>query len=135
MGVSIQNMVLSDHDLEIQVLDQCMTDFQKVSVRRGGGSNVTFATEIDLDHSSVLTGNMRMQKMAFIVWLDREKAQKLLDSKPPEGMAQEHESPLRSLLLALQHVQATGSGNDSKLLPSGKYINPLIDDLQKLFKD
>ena len=135
MGVSIQNMILSDHDIEIQALDQCMTDFQKVSARRGGGSSVTFATQIDLDHSSVLTGSARMQKMAFIVWLDREKAQKLLDSRTPEGMAKEAEAPLRSLLLALQHVQATASGNDSKLLPSGKYINPLIDDLLKLFKD
>lgn len=135
MGVSIQNMVLSDHDMEIQALDACMTDFNTVSARKGGGSKVTFITPVDLDHGSVLTGNPRMQKMAFIVWLERDKAQKLLDSRLPEGVAAEHEAPLRSLLLALQHVQATAAGNDSKTLPSGKYINPLIDDLLKLFKE
>ena len=44
MAVSIQNLVLSDPDMEIQALDQCMTEFQKVSERKGGGSSVTFQT-------------------------------------------------------------------------------------------
>lgn len=132
MGVSIQNMVLSDHDVEIQVLDQCMTDFQKVSARRGGGSSVTFATQIDLDHSSVLTGAARMQKMAFIVWLDRDKAQKLLDAKTPKGMPPEHEAPLRSLMLALQHVFSTGAANS---MLWGVDLNIPLDNLLELFKE
>ena len=123
-------MILSDHHIEIQALDQCMTDFQKVSARRGGGSSVTFHTPVDLDHGSVLTGSPRMQKMAFIVWLERDKAQKLLDSKTPEGMDKEHEAPLRSLKLALQHVIAVGA---DKALLHGVDLNVPLDNLLELF--
>lgn len=132
MAVSIQNLVLGDDDLEIQVLDQCMTDFQTVSARKGGGSKVSFQTPADLDHGSVLTGNPRMQKMAFIIWLERSKAQKLLDSKTPAGMDPAHEAPLRSLMMALQHVMATGA---DKSLMWGVDLNIPLDNLLELFKE
>jgi len=130
MGVSIQNMVMSDHDLDLQALDQCMSDFQTLSKRQGGGNRVSFVTQVDLDHGSVLTGNPRMQKMAFIIWLERDKAQKLLDQKTPAGMNPEHEAALRSLMFALQHVFATGA---SKSLLWGVDLNAPLDNLLELF--
>lgn len=131
MAVSIQNLVLSDPDMEIQALDQCMTGFQKVSARKGGGSSVTFQTTGDLDNGSVLSRTgPRMQKLAFIVWLERDKAQAMLDAKTPDGMDKEHEAPLRSLLLALQHVIATGA---DKALLHGVDLNVPLDNLLELF--
>lgn len=131
MGVSIQNLVLAQAEsLEIQALDACMSDFQQLSKRQGGGKRVSFVTEELLDNGSVLTGNPRMTKMAFIVWLDRAKAQKLLDSKTPDGMDKEHEAPLRSLMLALQEVIATGA---DKALLHGVDLNVPLDNLLELF--
>lgn len=130
MAVSIQNLVLSNHSMELQPLDACMSDFQKLSSRQGGGNRVSFVTEVDLDHGSVLTGNPRMQKLGFIVWMERDQAQKLLDSKTPDGMDKEHEAPLRSLMLALQEVIATGA---DKALLHGVDLNVPLDNLLELF--
>lgn len=131
MGVSIQNLVLAQAEsLEIQALDACMSDFQQLSKRQGGGNRVSFVTEEPLDNGSVLTGNPRMTKMAFIVWLDRAKAQQLLDSKTPDGMDKEHEAPLRSLMLALQEVIASGA---DKTLLHGVDLNVPLDNLLELF--
>ena len=130
MAVSIQNLVLSNHSMELQPLDACMSDFQKLSSRQGGGNRVSFVTEVDLDHGSVLTGNPRMQKLGFIVWMERDQAQKLLDSKTPDGMDKEHEVPLRSLMLALQEVIATGA---DKALLHGVDLNVPLDNLLELF--
>lgn len=130
MGVSIQNLVMSDQDLEIQALDQCMSDFQTLSKRQGGGNRVSFVTEVPLDNASVLTGNPRMTKMAFIVWLERDKAKALLDLKTPAGMDKDHEAPLRSLMMALQHVMATGA---DKALLHGVDLNVPLDNLLELF--
>lgn len=131
MAVSIQNLVLAQVEtLELQALDACMSDFQQLSKRQGGGNRVPFVTEVDLDHGSVLTGNPRMQKLGFIVWMERDQAQKLLDSKTPEGMDPEHEAPLRSLLLALQHVMATRA---NKSLLHGVDLNVPLDNLLELF--
>lgn len=128
MGVSIQNMILSDHDVGIQALDQCMLKFQSRS--KGANADVTFVTEEKLDDLGMLTGQMKMQKMAFIVWLDRAKAQTLLDSETPKGMDKEHEAPLRSLKLALQHVIAVGA---DKALLHGVDLNVPLDNLLELF--
>lgn len=130
MAVSIQNLVLSNHSMELQPLDACMSDFQKLSSRQGGGNRVSFVTEVDLDHGSVLTGNPRMQKLGFIVWMERDQAQKLLDSKTPDGMDKEHEAPLRSLMLALQEVIASGA---DKALLHGVDLNVPLDNLLELF--
>lgn len=130
MAVSIQNLVLSNHSMELQPLDACMSDFQKLSSRQGGGNRVSFVTEVDLDHGSVLTGNPRMQKLGFIVWMERDQAQKLLDSKTPDGIDKEHEAPLRSLMLALQEVIATGA---DKALLHGVDLNVPLDNLLELF--
>lgn len=131
MAVSIQNLVLAQAEtLEIQALDACMSDFQKLSSRQGGGNRVSFVTEVDLDHGSVLTGNPRMTKMAFIVWLDRDQAQPLLDSKTPAGMNKDHEAPLRSLKLALQEVIASGA---HEALLHGVDLNVPLDNLLELF--
>ena len=131
MAVSIQNLVLAQAEtLEIQALDACMTDFQTLSKRQGGGNRVSFVTNEPLDNGSVLTGNPRMTKMAFIVWLDRAKAQPLLDSETPAGMEKEHEAPLRSLMLALQEVIASGA---DKALLHGVDLNVPLDNLLELF--
>lgn len=132
MAISIQNLVLAQAEtLELQVLDQCMTEFQKVSERKGGGSSVTFHTQVPLDNASVLSRTgARMTKMAFIVWLDRAKAQSLLDSKTPDGMDKDHEAPLRSLMLALMEVIATGA---DKALLHGVDLNVPLDNLLELF--
>lgn len=131
MGVSIQNLVLAQAEsLEIQALDACMSDFQQLSKRQGGGNRVSFVTEEPLDNGSVLTGNPRMTKMAFIVWLDRAKAQPLLDSKTPAGMNKDHEAPLRSLKLALQEVLASGA---HEALLHGVDLNVPLDNLLELF--
>lgn len=131
MAVSIQNLVLAQAEtLEIQVLDACMSDFQTVSAKHGGGSKVSFLTNVKLDNGSVLTGRPRMEKMAFIVWLDRDKAQSLLDSKTPAGMSKDNEAPLRSLLLALMEVIATGA--DKGLY--GVDLNVPLDNLKELFE-
>ncbi|AUM59667.1 hypothetical protein HOS55_gp065 [Pseudomonas phage PMBT3] len=132
MAVSIQNLVLAQADtLEIQALDQCMTEFQKVSERKGGGSSVTFQTPVPLDNSSVLSRTgPRMEKMAFIVWLDRAQAAQLLDSKTPAGMNKDHEAPLRSLKLALQEVIASGA---HEALLHGVDLNVPLDNLLELF--
>lgn len=131
MGVSIQNLVLAQAEsLEIQALDACMSDFQQLSKRQGGGNRVSFVTEEPLDNGSVLTGNPRMTKMAFIVWLDRTKAQPLLDSKTPAGMNKDHEAPLRSLKLALQEVIASGA---HEALLHGVDLNVPLDNLLELF--
>lgn len=128
MSVSIQNMILADHDVGIQALDQCMLKFQSRS--KGANADVTFVTEEKLDDLGVLTGQMKMQKMAFIVWMDRAKAQELLDSETPKGMDKEHEAPLRSLKLALQHVIAVGA---DKALLHGVDLNVPLDNLLELF--
>jgi hypothetical protein len=128
MGVSIQNMVLMDHDSGIQALDQCMLKYQ--SRNKGANADVTFVTEEKLDDMGALLGQMKMQKMAFIVWLDRAKAQALLDSKTPKGIGKEHEAPLRSLLFALQKVKNVGA--DAAFL-GGVDIYPLLDNLEAIF--
>lgn len=131
MAVSIQNLVLAQAEtLELQALDACMSDFQTVSVKRGGGNKVSFFTNVALNNASVLTGNPRMEKMAFIVWLDRAQAAQLLDSKTPAGMNKDHEAPLRNLKLALQDVIATGA--DKELL-HGVDLNVPLDNLLELF--
>ena len=131
MAVSIQNLVLAQAEtLEIQALDGCMSDFQTVSVKRGGGNKVSFFTNMALNNASVLTGNPRMEKMAFIVWLDRAKAQQVLDSKTPDGVEPDHEAPLRSLMLALQEVIASGA---DKALLHGVDLNVPLDNLLELF--
>ena len=123
-------MLAQAETLELQALDACMSDFQQLSKRQGGGNRVSFVTEVDLDHGSVLTGNPRMQKLGFIVWMERDQAQKLLDSKTPDGMDKEHEAPLRSLMLALQEVIATGA---DKALLHGVDLNVPLDNLLELF--
>ncbi len=131
MAISIQNLVLAQAEsLELQPLDGCMSDFQTVSVKRGGGNKVSFFTNVALDNASVLTGNPRMSKMAFIIWLDRTKAKQLLDSETPVGMNKDHEAPLRSLKLALQEVIASGA---DKALLHGVDLNVPLDNLLELF--
>lgn len=131
MAVSIQNLVLAQAEtLELQALDACMSDFQQLSKRQGGGNRVSFVTEVPLDNASVLTGNPRMEKMAFIGWLDRAQAAQLLDSKTPAGMDKDHEAPLRSLKLALQEVIATGA---DKALLHGVDLNVPLDNLLEMF--
>ena len=131
MAVSIQNLVLAQAEtLEIQALDACMSDFQTLSKRQGGGNRVSFVTNEPLDNGSVLTGNPRMTNMAFIVWLDRAQAQPLLDSKTPAGMNKDHEAPLRSLKLALQEVIASGA---HEALLHGVDLNVPLDNLLELF--
>lgn len=132
MAVSIQNLVLAQAEsLEIQALDACMSDFQALSKRQGGGNRVSFVTEMELDNASVFTGNPRMEKMAFIVWLDRAKAQNVLNAKTPEGVDKEHEAALRSLMLALMEVIDTGA---DKALLHGVDLNVPLDNLKELFE-
>lgn len=132
MAVSIQNLVLAQAEtLEIQALDACMSDFQTLSKRQGGGNRVSFVTKMELDNASVLTGNPCMKKMAFIVWLDRAKAKNLLDAKTPEGMDSAHEAALRSLMLALMEVIDTGA---DKSLFYGVDLNVPLDNLKELFE-
>lgn len=127
MGISIQNMVLMDHQgTLVQPLDQCISGFQS----RKGYNELTFTSEMNIDSAAMLCGQLRPEKMAFIVWMDRQKAQDMLDQKTPAGMNPDHEGPLRSLMLAIQHVKATGA---DKSLLWGVDIDIPLDNLLELF--
>lgn len=127
MGISLQNLILLDHEgTVLQPLDLCISGYKS----RKGYNEMTFTTEMNIDSASVLRGGMRPKKMGLVVWMDRQKAQDLLDQKTPAGMNPEHESPLRSLMLALQHVVATGA---DKSLLWGIDVNPVLDNLLEMF--
>lgn len=105
MGVSIQNMVLMDHQgTLVQPLDHCISGFQS----RKGYNELTFTSEMNIDSAAMLCGQLRPEKMAFVVWMDRQKAQDLLEQKTPAGMNPDHEGPLRSLHMALAEVLRVG---------------------------
>lgn len=132
MSKSLQNLVLLDpENTMFQTIDASLLGYDS----KKSGNKVTFQTAEKIDNSSVLSGQMRMEKMGLVVWLDRAKVKDFMRKATPAGMDQNHEGPLRSLLMALQEVQATAAGADSGMLPSGKYINPLLDELLKLFGD
>lgn len=127
MGVSIQNMVLMDHEgTLVQPLDQCISGYQS----RKGYNELTFTSEMNIDSAAMLCGLLRPEKMAFVVWMDRQKAQDMLEQKTPAGMKPEHEGPLRSLMLALQEVQACGA---TEALMWGIDLDIPLDNLLELF--
>jgi hypothetical protein len=129
MGVSLQNLVLLDHEgTVVQILDSSISKFN--SYPRKGYNEIAFTTEADIDHASVLTGGMKTQKFGLVVWMERSKAEAMLKNKTPAGMDPTHESPLRSLKLALQHVIATGA---DKALLHGVDLNIPLDNLLELF--
>lgn len=129
MGISLQNLVLMDHEgTVLQPLDQCISGYKS----RKGYNEMTFTTEMNIDSASVLRGGMRPEKMGLVVWMDRAKAEGLLKQKTPAGMKEEHAGPLRSLMFALQEVQACGA--DEALL-WGVDTNIVLDNLLQLFGD
>jgi len=129
MPVSIQNLILLDPEsLQFNPLDQCMLSFNARTKK--GYNEVSFGTEAQLDNPAMLQGQMRMEKLGLVVWLDRDKAKELLASETPEGMDAEHEAPLRSLHFALKEALRVNA-NDA-LLP-GVDLNPLMDNLDQLF--
>lgn len=132
MSKSLQNLILLDpENVVFQTIDASLLGYDA----KKSGNRVTFQTTEKLDNSSVFSGQPKMEKMGLVVWLDRAKVKDFMSKATPAGMDQNHEGPLRSLLMALQEVQATAAGADSGMLPSGKYINPLLDELLKLFGD
>lgn len=127
MGISLQNLVLMDHEgTVLQPLDGCMSAYNT----RRGYNEITFTTEMTIDSASVLRGGMQMEKMALIVWMDRAKAKAMLAQKTPTGMVEDHAGPLRSLMLALQEVAAVGA---TDAVSPDIDLQSLLDDLLKLF--
>lgn len=126
MGISLQNLILMDHDTKLQPLDQCMVKWDSGKQ----GNKITFLTEQDIDHGSVLTGGMKTNDMGLVIWLNREKAAALLKQKTPAGMNPEHEGPLRSLQMALQEVQRVGG---QAALPWGVDLLVPLESLDELF--
>lgn len=105
MGISLQNLVLMDHDgTVLQPLDQCISAYKT----RRGYNEMTFTTEMTIDNASVLRGGMKPEKLGLVVWMDRDKATTLLKQKTPAGMNPDHEGPLRSLHMALTEVLRVG---------------------------
>ncbi|QBJ04513.1 hypothetical protein HOV23_gp060 [Pseudomonas phage Lana] len=112
-----------DHEgTVLQPLDQCLSDYRT----RKGYNEMTFTTEMTIDSASVLRGGMRPEKFGLVIWMDRDKATALLGQKTPSGMQEEHAGPLRSLMLALQHVQAVGAAES---ISPNIDLNSLLDRL------
>ena len=129
MPVSLQNLILLDHKgVRFNPLDQCMLSFNARTKK--GYNEVSFSTDAKLDNRAMLQGQMRMEKLGLVVWLDRDKVRELLASKTPEGMDVEHEGPLRSLHFALKEALRVSA---NKALLPGVDLNPLMDNLDQLF--
>ena len=103
---------LMPRDVTFQFLDQCMEGWNKT--KQGG--KVTFVTDQDLDHRSVLSGGPRMQKAAFILWLDRDLIDKTVMLPLPEGIPGPAHDPLRQIQCALLQLQEAGLLKDDSPL-------------------
>jgi hypothetical protein len=126
MGLSLQNLILMDHGAIYQPLDSCMKEFNA----RKGYNEVTFTTEAKLDNAAVFHGQMKMEKLGLIIWLERSKVSAFMAQVPPANVPDEQVGPLRSLHQALAEVLKTGG---DKALLWGIDLNPLKDNLDEMF--
>lgn len=111
-----------------QFLDQCMEGFKKVR----GGSKVDFVTPEDLDHSSVLRGQARMQKAGLILWFDRDYIDKALTREAPATVPPQAYDALLQLQCALRQLQELGLLKEGSELEQQPSLATLQRELDRL---
>lgn len=115
-------------EIIFQFLDQCLEEFKKVR----GTNRLSFVTQEDLNHSSVLTGHPRMQKACMILWFDRDYVDKMMTLEPPEGIPGEALDPLLQIQNALRQLQELGMLKDDSPLEQQPTLATLRRELDRI---